>query len=125
MVIGIGLDLVETARVERALARFGGRFVARLMDPEEAAALPEFPPERVSAMALAVAGKEAASKALGTGWSQGVRWRDVVVVPGPPASVRLCGRAAQVAHALGSSGRSRVRLAALGELVLGEFWLLS
>jgi holo-[acyl-carrier protein] synthase len=125
MVIGIGLDLVETARVERALARFGGRFVARLMDPEEAAALPESLPERVRAMALAVAGKEAASKALGTGWSRGVRWRDVVVAPGPPASVRLRGRAAEVAHALGSSGRSRVRLADRGELVIGEFWLLS
>jgi len=40
MVIGIGLDLVETARVARALERFGERFVKKLMDPEEAAALP-------------------------------------------------------------------------------------
>lgn len=126
MVIGIGVDLVETGRVERALARFGDRFVARLMDPEEAAALPLAVPERVRAMALAVAGKEAASKALGTGWSQGVRWRDVVVsVAGAGASVSLRGRAAQVAHALGSSGRSRLRLRVDGELAIGEFWLLS
>jgi holo-[acyl-carrier protein] synthase len=125
MVIGIGLDLVETARVARALERFGERFVKKLMDPEEAAALPASPPERSLALALAVAGKEAASKALGTGWSQGVRWRDVVVTPGPEPRVRLDGRAAAVARARGSSGRSRLRLSVDGALVIGEFWLLS
>ena len=125
MVIGIGLDLVETRRVEQALARFGSRFVGKLMDPEEAAALPAALPERAQAMALAVAGKEAASKALGTGWSQGVRWRDVVVSAGPEPRVSLRGRAAAVARALGSSGRSHVRLSVEGELSLGEFWLLS
>ena len=125
MVIGIGLDLVETARVARALERFGERFVKKLMDPEEAAALPATPGERALALALAVAGKEAASKALGTGWSQGVRWRDVVVTAGPEPSARLDGRAAAVARARGSSGRSRLQLAVSGALVIGEFWLLS
>ncbi len=125
MVIGIGLDLVENRRVERALVRFGSRFVGKLMDPEEAASLPQDPKERARAMAFAVAGKEAASKALGTGWSQGVRWRDVVVTAGDEPRVTLRGRAAAVARALGSSGRSRVRLSAEGELTLGEFWLLS
>ena len=125
MVIGIGLDLVETARVARALERFGERFVKKLMDPEEAAALPVSPPERSLALALAVAGKEAASKALGTGWSQGVRWRDVVVTAGPEPRVRLDGRAAAVARERGSSGRSRLRLSVDGALVIGEFWLLS
>jgi holo-[acyl-carrier protein] synthase len=125
MVIGIGLDLVETERVERALARHGDRFVRRLMDPEEAAWLPGPGPERARALALAVAGKEAASKALGTGWSRGVRWRDVVVAPGPEPAIRLAGRAAEVARALGSSGRGRARLEIRGPLVLGEYWLLS
>jgi holo-[acyl-carrier protein] synthase len=125
MVIGIGLDLVETARVARALERFGERFVRKLMDPAEAAALPASPPERSLALALAVAGKEAASKALGTGWSQGVRWRDVVVTAGPEPCVRLDGRAAAVARARGSSGRGRLRLSVDGALVIGEFWLLS
>jgi holo-[acyl-carrier protein] synthase len=125
MVIGIGLDLVETARVERALDRFGERFVGKLMDPEEAVALPEPPAERALALAFAVAGKEAASKALGTGWSQGVRWRDVVVRRGPEPSVGLLGRAAAVARARGSSGRGRLRLERRGALVIGEYWLLS
>jgi len=125
MVIGIGLDLVETARVERALARHGERFVGKLMDPGEAAALPPDGAERGRALALAVAAKEAASKALGTGWSAGVRWRHVVVsLAGEPA-VRLEGRAAEVARERGSSGRSRLRLEVRGPLVVGEFWLLS
>lgn len=125
MVIGIGVDLVEAARVERALERFGARFVAKLMDPAEAQALPAAPPERARALAFAVAGKEAVSKALGTGWSRGVRWRDVVITAVPEAGASLSGRALQVARALGSSGRGRLRLEAHGELVIGEYWLLS
>jgi holo-[acyl-carrier protein] synthase len=124
MVIAVGLDLVDTARVERALARFGARFVGKLMDAEEASALPSDVAERARALAFAIAAKEAASKALGTGWSRGVRWRDVVVSTSP-AAVRLDGRAAEVARELGSSGRSRVRLEVRGSLVVGEFWLLS
>jgi holo-[acyl-carrier protein] synthase len=125
LVIGIGLDLVETARVERALARFGDRLVRRLMDPEEASGLPGEGAARAQAVALAVAAKEAASKALGTGWSGGVRWRDVVVTAGPPPAVRLKGRAAEVARELGSSGRCRLRLEVRGPFAIGEAWLLS
>jgi holo-[acyl-carrier protein] synthase len=125
MVIGIGLDLVETERVSRALDRYGERFVRKLMDPEEAGALPVAFPERARGLALAVAGKEAASKALGTGWSRGVRWRDVVVSTLPQAAIRLEGRAAEVAREKGSSGRTRVRLEIVGPHAIGEVWLLS
>jgi holo-[acyl-carrier protein] synthase len=124
LVVGIGLDLVEIERVEGALARFGERFVRRLMGAEEAARLPAEGPERGVAVALAVAGKEAASKALGTGWSQGVRWRDVIVSTSP-AAIRLEGRAAAVAAERGSSGRCHARLELRGDLALGEVWLLS
>jgi holo-[acyl-carrier protein] synthase len=125
MVIGIGLDVVETARVERALARFGERFVGKLMDAGEASLLPAGDRGRARSLALAIAAKEAGSKALGTGWSRGVRWRDVVVSIGGEAGVRLQGRAAEVARELGSSGRGRLRLEVRGPLVIGEFWLLS
>ncbi len=125
MVIGIGLDLVETERVARLLERYGDRFVRKLMDPEEAGALPGALPERARRLSLAVAGKEAASKALGTGWSRGVRWRDVVVSTGPEAAVRLAGRAAEVARERGSTGRTRVRLEIAGRYAIGEVWLLS
>lgn len=124
MVVGLGVDLVLTSRVERLLARWGDQFLAKLMDPAESRRLPPGP-DRARAVALAIAGKEAASKALGTGWSRGVRWRDVVVdVTGSPA-VHLHGRAADVARRLGSSGRTRISLEVEGELAVGEVWLLS
>jgi len=124
MVVGLGVDLVETSRVERLLERYPERFIRRLMDPEEAGGLPPAGHDRTLAVAMAVAGKEAASKALGTGWSQGVFWRDVVVRRGPEAAVSLKARAAEMARRRGSAGRTRVRLATHGELVIGEVWLL-
>jgi holo-[acyl-carrier protein] synthase len=125
MVVGLGVDLVEWARVSQSLERWGDRFVAKLMDPEEALHLPPPGEAQAKALALAVAGKEAMSKALGTGWSGGVRWRDVVVELGPPPVARLLGRAALVARARGSSGRSRLALELQGPLAIGEAWLLS
>ena len=124
MVLGLGVDLVETERVERLLARYGDRLVLKLMDPEEAAGLPAEGPPRIEALALAIAGKEAASKALGTGWSRGVFWRHVVVERSPEPQVRLRARAAEVARERGSRGRTRTRLEVLGPLALGEVWLL-
>lgn len=125
MVVGVGIDLVEWSRLTRSLERWGDRLLARLMNPEEAARLPPEGEERIRALALAVAGKEAASKAIGTGWSRGVRWRDVVVEWGPPHRVRLEAEAARVARSLGSSGRTRVSLRIQGPLAIGEVWLLS
>jgi holo-[acyl-carrier protein] synthase len=120
-VLGLGVDLVELDRVEASLGRWGDRLVAKLMDPPEAARLPLSRPERAREVALAIAAKEAASKALGTGWTRGVRWRDVVR---EADSVRLLGRALEVASRLGSSGRCRLRLETRGNLVLGEVRLL-
>jgi len=125
MVVGLGVDLVELARVASALERWGERLIGKLMDPEEAARLPGARDERAVALALAIAGKEAASKAIGTGWSRGVRWRDVVVELGPPAAVRLRDRAAEVARRLGSDGRTRATLELRGPLAVGQVWLLA
>jgi holo-[acyl-carrier protein] synthase len=125
LVVGLGVDLVELDRVARALERWGDRFVDKLMDAEEAERLPADRPDRVNAVALAIAAKEAASKALGTGWSRGVRWRDVVVERGPEPTVHLRARAAEVARARGSDGSNRTRLEIRGVLALGEVWLLA
>lgn len=125
MVIGLGVDLIELDRVEAALSRWGVRLVGRLMDPLEAAALPAAPLERARALALAIAAKESASKALGTGWTRGVRWRDVIVELGPAPRVTLKAKAASRAGTLGSSGRGALRLEIRGNLVLAEFRLLS
>ncbi len=125
MVISIGVDLVELPRVERLLTQYGDRFLLRLMNPGEAAELPSEHAARVLALAFAIALKEAASKALGTGWSLGVRWRDVVVVTLPAPAIRLEGRAAIVARQLGSSGAFRVARERRDTLVIGEAWLLT
>jgi holo-[acyl-carrier protein] synthase len=124
VIVGVGIDLVEEERVARALARWGERLVGKLMGTEEAARLPP-PPGRAHAIALAIAAKEAASKALGTGWSRGVAWRDVVVHLGPPLEVRLEGGALARARRLGSGGRTRAALEVRGDLVIGRVRLLS
>ena len=125
MVVGLGVDLVELGRVAKALDRWGSRLVGKLMDAEEAERLPAAAGERAQALALAIAGKEAASKALGTGWSRGVRWRDVEVRLRPEPAVGLRGGAAARARALGSSGRTWARLELRDELAVGEVRLLS
>jgi holo-[acyl-carrier protein] synthase len=125
MVIGLGVDLIERDRVRAALHRWGEKLVARLMDPPEAASLPEPEAARADALALAIAGKESVSKALGTGWTRGVRWRDVVVEPGPPPRATLLGAALARARTLGSTGSGVLHLELRGNLVLGEFRLLS
>jgi holo-[acyl-carrier protein] synthase len=124
VIVGVGIDLVEEERVARALERWGDRLVAKLMGAEEAARLPA-EAGRAHALALAIAAKEAASKALGTGWSRGVWWRDVVVFPGPPVEVRLEGGALARARRLGSAGRTRAALEVRGDLVIGRVRLLS
>lgn len=121
-VVGLGIDLVETSRVLALLERWGDRLVRKLMGPEEAARLPPAKGARARGLAHALAAKEAASKALGTGWSRGVRWRDVVLLAGP--SVRLYAQAALRARALGSNGATRTHIEERGDLVLGEVRLL-
>jgi holo-[acyl-carrier protein] synthase len=125
VIVGVGIDLIEQERVARALDRWGERLVARLMDPPEAALLPAPFAARARAVALAIAAKEAASKALGTGWSRGVAWRQVVVELGPPLIVRLEGRALARARQIGSAGRTRASLEIRGDLVIGQVRLLS
>lgn len=125
MVIGIGVDLVEESRVGRILDRWGTAFLGKILSSEELARLPAATQDRIPVLAAAVALKEAASKALGTGWSHGVRWRDVVAQVGPDPAVRLDARAAEVARYRGSEGRTRAVLSREGDLILAEVWLLA
>lgn len=78
MIIGIGTDLCDIRRIEKTLARFGDRFIARLYDDYEIkkAMRKQLP---AASFAQSFAAKEACSKALGTGFRQGVFWRDMVV----------------------------------------------
>lgn len=75
---GIGTDIVRIARMEEDLRRYGKRFAQRILAPAE---LEEFHGSRMPARFLAkrFAAKEAAVKALGTGFSQGIGLRDITV----------------------------------------------
>ncbi len=79
MIFGIGVDVLEAKRVDAVYARFGGRFVERLLLPAECAQLARTRrPERFLAMRFAA--KEAIVKAMGTGFAHGVWIRDIGVV---------------------------------------------
>ena len=79
MIFGIGVDVLEAARVKKTLERFGDRFTAHLLMPEEQAQLAKTKrPERFIAMRFAA--KEAIVKAMGTGFAHGVWIRDIGVV---------------------------------------------
>lgn len=102
MVIGIGIDLVRISRFEQAAARYGARLLDRLFTAAEQARLRSYrSPGRH--LAARFAAKEAAFKALRTGWGQGVMWQDVEVVGGgrEPSDLVLSGRARDVAAGLG------------------------
>ena len=79
MIFGIGVDVLEAARIKKVLARFGDHFVDRLLMPAERAQLGRTKrPERFIAMRFAA--KEAIVKAMGTGFAHGIWIRDVGVV---------------------------------------------
>jgi holo-[acyl-carrier protein] synthase len=87
MIIGIGSDLIDVRRIERAIARHGERFLARVFTaPERAKA--EGRVRRAETYAKRFAAKEACAKALGTGLRAGVFWRDMGVVSSPAARSR-------------------------------------
>ena len=104
MIVGLGTDLIEIARIERSLQRFGEAFLRRVYTAGEIAYCMA---KKNSAESLAArfAAKEAGAKALGTGISRGVSWRELEVrrAPGQRPELHLSGRAAQIAAALGVS----------------------
>jgi holo-[acyl-carrier protein] synthase len=100
-VLGVGIDLVEVARIAGLLARHPDRFVDRICGPAEVDRSRTALDQHVAGL---FAAKEAVMKALGTGWAEGVGFRDVEVVRGPAGAptVRLHGAAAAHAERLGA-----------------------
>lgn len=96
MIIGIGNDLIDIRRVEKTLERHGDRFTMRVFTDVERAKS-DRRHLRAASYAKRFAAKEACSKALGTGLSRGVFWRDMGVVnlPGGKPTMKLTGGAAK------------------------------
>jgi holo-[acyl-carrier protein] synthase len=96
MIIGVGSDLCNISRVEETLARYGDRFIQRCFTPLEQRKS-EGRAQRAASYAKRFAAKEACAKALGTGLSQGVFWRDMGVVnlPSGKPTMKLTGGAAE------------------------------
>ncbi len=102
MILGTGVDIIETARIRRAIERHGRRFLERVFTAGEIA-YAERKAGAAERFAARFAAKEAGMKAIGTGWRRGVRWRDFEVAnlrSGKP-ELRLHGQAAEIAQALG------------------------
>jgi holo-[acyl-carrier protein] synthase len=102
MIVGTGIDIAEVARIRRSIERFGDRFVKRVYTPGEINYC-DSKANRAERYAARFAAKEAAMKALGTGWNHGVRWRDceVMRLPGGRPTIIFHGNAAEVAARLG------------------------
>jgi holo-[acyl-carrier protein] synthase len=110
MILGLGTDLVELERLAEALGRRGDTLLERLFTARERAAL-QGDPQLVRRAAARFAAKEAALKALGTGWGQGLSWHDIEVLGGrgQPPSLELGGAALERLRRLGAS-RAHVTL---------------
>jgi holo-[acyl-carrier protein] synthase len=96
MIIGLGSDICDIRRIEKALERYGQRFIDRVFTPIEQKKSERRGLTRAASYARRFAAKEACSKALGTGLNQGVFWRDMGVVnlPSGKPTIALTGGAA-------------------------------
>lgn len=105
MIIGLGNDMIDIRRIEKTLERYGDRFTRRVFTDIERRKS-DRRAERAASYAKRYAAKEACSKALGTGFSRGVFWRDLGVVnePSGKPTMVLTGGAGERLHALVPKG---------------------
>lgn len=103
MIVGTGIDIAEVPRIRQSIERFGPRFLERIFTEAEMRYC-DSKANRAERYAARFAAKEAAMKALGTGWNHGVRWRDceVVRMPGGRPTMRFHGKAGEFAAKLGA-----------------------
>jgi holo-[acyl-carrier protein] synthase len=102
MIVGTGIDIAEVPRIRLSIERFGLRFLERIYTTREMEYC-DSKANRAERYAARFAAKEAAMKALGTGWNHGVRWRDceVVRMPGGRPTIAFHGKAGEFAARLG------------------------
>jgi holo-[acyl-carrier protein] synthase len=104
MVIGVGIDVIQNERIRESLERFGSRFLNRIYTETEISYCNKCADPGIH-FAARFAAKEAAFKALGTGWAAGVKWKDVEVqrlASGQP-ELHLYGEALARATSMGGT----------------------
>ena len=102
-VIGHGIDLADTHRVAALIDRHGDHFLARVFSEAERQYCEANVKRRMEHYAARFAAKEAALKAIGTGWTNGIAWTDVEVIrqPSGQPELRVHGKVAEIAAKLG------------------------
>src|SRR5215467_11402185 len=97
MIVGTGIDSAEVERIAQSIGRFGARFTERVFTAEEIRYC-ESKANAVERYTARFAAKEAGMKAIGTGWSRGVRWQDIEVVrlPGGRPTIAFHGKASEI-----------------------------
>ncbi|MCZ6885857.1 MAG: holo-ACP synthase [Alphaproteobacteria bacterium] len=117
MIIGLGSDLVDVRRIERIINEFGDRFIERIFTDVERAKS-ERRVNRFESYAKRFAAKEACSKALGTGFRQGVYWRDMGVInlaSGKPTMSLTGGAGQRLAKILPQGCEARIEISITDE----------
>ena len=122
MILGMGNDLVDIRRIELTLGRFGARFIERVFTKVEREKSEQRKNSSAS-YAKRFAAKEACAKALGTGFRQGVFWRDLGVInlaSGKPSMVLTGGAAQRLASMTPSGMKAMIELSITDESSLAE-----
>jgi holo-[acyl-carrier protein] synthase len=122
MIIGLGSDLIDIRRIERIINEFGERFLRRIFTDVERAKS-DRRANRMESYAKRFAAKEACSKALGTGFRQGVYWRDMGVVnlsSGKPTMALTGGAKARLEKILPENCEARIEVSITDEPPLAQ-----
>lgn len=125
MILGIGIDMEDVDRMRLVIDRHGERFLHKVYTPREIRYV-EDKANRYERYAARFAAKEAAMKALGTGWNKGVQWKDLEIVNGPDGcpSLRLAGgalsRAMQMGYRRAHVSMSHTRRTAIAQVIIED-----
>ena len=122
MILGLGSDIIDIRRIEKTIARYGDRFLARVFTDTERLKS-ERRAARVASYAKRFAAKEACAKALGTGLRNGVYWRDIGVInlrSGRPTMVLTGGAAEQLRRITPEGLQARVDVTLSDEFPLAQ-----
>jgi holo-[acyl-carrier protein] synthase len=108
MILGVGTDMIEIRRIESSIDQFGERFLRRVFTSEEIDYCQRKKKHAAESFAARFAAKEAGAKALGTGISRGVAWKEIEVrrEPSGRPTLHFTGRARELADQLGITGLS-------------------